>query len=105
MVAGWTSKGEIDTKNSMTFEQRQRSTLLTFHEILVGWWRDPYFMAYITIPKYNWIVFHPLYQTTNQGFVMASYWYLHMGVSKNTGTPKWMVKIMKNPIKMDDLGA
>ena len=29
---------------------------------------------------------------------------LHMGVSKNSGTPKWMVKIMKNPIKMDDLG-
>ncbi len=28
-----------------------------------------------------------------------------MGVSKNRGTPKWMVKIMKNPIKMDDLGA
>ena len=28
-----------------------------------------------------------------------------MGVSKNTGTPKWMVKIMENPIKMDDLGG
>ena len=28
-----------------------------------------------------------------------------MGVSKNTGTPKWMVKIMENPIKMDDLGV
>ena len=27
-----------------------------------------------------------------------------MGVSKNNGTPKWMVKIMENPIKMDDLG-
>ena len=27
-----------------------------------------------------------------------------MGVSKNSGTPKWMVKIMENPIKMDDLG-
>ena len=26
-----------------------------------------------------------------------------MGVSKNSGTPKWMVKIMENPIKMDDL--
>ena len=26
-----------------------------------------------------------------------------MGVSKNRGTPKWMVKIMENPIKMDDL--
>ena len=29
----------------------------------------------------------------------------HMGVSKNKGTPKWMVKIMENPIKMDDLGG
>ena len=29
----------------------------------------------------------------------------HLGVSKNSGTPKWMVKIMENPIKMDDLGV
>ena len=30
----------------------------------------------------------------------------HMGVSKNRGgPPKWMVKIMENPIKMDDLGV
>ena len=28
-----------------------------------------------------------------------------MGVSKNRGTPKWMVKIMENPIKMDDFGG
>ena len=28
-----------------------------------------------------------------------------LGVSKNKGTPKWMVKIMENPIKMDDLGV
>ena len=25
-----------------------------------------------------------------------------MGVSKSSGIPKWMVKIMENPIKMDD---
>jgi len=25
-------------------------------------------------------------------------------VSKNWGTPKWMVKIMENAIKMDDFG-
>ena len=24
--------------------------------------------------------------------------YIYMGVSKNWGTPKWMVKIMENPI-------
>ena len=29
----------------------------------------------------------------------------YMGVSKNSGIPKWMVKIMENPIKMDDLGV
>ena len=30
-----------------------------------------------------------------------------MDVSKNRGIlpPKWMVKIMENPIKMDDLGV
>ena len=28
-----------------------------------------------------------------------------MGVSKNTGTPKWMVYNVENPIKMDDLGG
>ena len=28
-----------------------------------------------------------------------------MAVSKNTGTPKWMVYFMENPIKMDDLGV
>ena len=28
-----------------------------------------------------------------------------MGVSKNRGIPKWMVKRMENPIKMDDLGV
>ena len=28
-----------------------------------------------------------------------------MDVSENRGTPKWMVKIMENPIKMDDLGV
>ena len=30
----------------------------------------------------------------------------HVDVSKNRGIlpPKWMVKIMENPIKMDDLG-
>ena len=30
---------------------------------------------------------------------------MDMGVSKNSGTPKWMVKIMEIHIKMDDLGV
>ena len=29
----------------------------------------------------------------------------NVGVSQNRGIPKWMVKIMENPIKMDDLGV
>ena len=34
------------------------------------------------------------------------YMCVYMGVSKNRGgPPKWMVKIMENPIKMDDLGV
>ena len=32
-------------------------------------------------------------------------WYLYMGVSKNRGTPKWMVYFMENLINMDDLGV
>ncbi len=32
-------------------------------------------------------------------------WIFYLGVSKNRGIPKWMVKIMENPIKMDDLGG
>ncbi len=30
---------------------------------------------------------------------------VYMDVSKNNGTPKWMVKIMENPIKIHDLGV
>ena len=29
----------------------------------------------------------------------------HWVFPKNTGTPKWMMKIMENPVKMDDLGV
>ena len=28
-----------------------------------------------------------------------------LDVSKNSGTPQWMVYFMENPIKMDDLGV
>ena len=35
----------------------------------------------------------------------GSFLAIHLGVSNNRGTPKWMVKIMENPIKMDDLGG
>ena len=44
----------------------------------------------------NCLVF-PGYDPSSQG--------CYMGVSKNRGTPKWMVKIMENPIKVDDMGG
>ncbi len=37
------------------------------------------------------------------GIFSGSFGSIQMDVSKNRGTPKWMVKIMENPIKMDDL--
>ena len=42
----------------------------------------------------NWYIHH-----INDGVKM------HMGVSKNKGTPKWMVKIMENPIKIGWFGG
>ena len=30
--------------------------------------------------------------------------YIYMGFSKNSGAPKWMVKIRENHIKMNDFG-
>ena len=41
----------------------------------------------------------------NDGSLVFLKWKWCMGVSKNRGTPKWMVKIMENPIIMDDLGV
>ena len=40
-----------------------------------------------------------------RGGIRVTINYCHLGISKNTGTPKWMVKIMDNPIKMDDFGG
>ena len=31
-------------------------------------------------------------------FFGTCFWAIYMGVSKNRGTPKWMVKIMENPM-------
>ena len=39
-------------------------TLLTFH--YTGWLIGILILAYYN-PLYNWVVFHPLYQSTNQG--------------------------------------
>ena len=39
------------------------------------------------------------------GFKDEAFFGSCVGVSKNRGTPKWMVKTMENPIKMDDLGV
>ena len=64
---------------------------------------------------------HPLYNPTNRGKIITHQRWVfclhrktngkrlavgrNMGVSKNKATPKWMVKIMENLIKMDDLGV
>ena len=46
-------------------EQRSKPLWHSIESWLVK--MDPYFMAYEKIP-YNWVVSHPLYQPTNQGF-------------------------------------
>ena len=46
----------------------------------------------------------PLHAAQTTGCLEAAAFH-HLGVSKNRGTPKWRVKIMENPIKMDDLGV
>ncbi len=48
--------------------------------------------------KQNWLPVHDASE-------FEQVWALHVGVSKNRCTPKWMMKIMENPIKMDDLGV
>ena len=53
------------------------------------------------VPRWSGVVFHHLHLGTWERYKVKHY----MGVSKNRGTPKWMVKIMENPIKMDDLGV
>ena len=58
--------------------------LLSIESWLV--YRDPYFMAYEIIPiLYNWLVFHPLYNLTNQGhfFHCSNFW----RDKKKQGTP------------------
>ena len=38
-------------------------------------------------------------------FFVLIFSYLYTGVSKYSGIPKWMVKIMENPINIDDFGV
>jgi len=45
-------------------------------------------------------------KSTGEGLGKHDMKFLDMAVSKNRGTPKWMVNIMENPIfLMDDLGV
>ena len=58
------------------------------------------------VPR-HWAItfaFHPNLQVQHPWY---PFWQIgrNMGVSKNWGIPKWMVKIMENPIKIDDLGV
>ena len=58
----------------------------------------------------TWRMDHPRYWGSSWGWnsprFLTGQILLYKGVSKNRGgPPKWMVKIMENPIKMDDLGV
>ena len=46
-----------------------------------------------------------IYMTVVGGFLNKPPVEPQMGHSENNGTLKWMVKILENPIKMDDLGG
>ena len=48
---------------------------------------------------------HQLHQRIDPPQESANVYPPQMGVSKNKGTPKWMLYNGKNPIKMDDLGV
>ena len=52
-----------------------------------------------------WLAFNPhRVATLCSSFSRENWSSQQMDVSKNKGIPKWMVYIMENPIKMDDLG-
>ena len=58
----------------------------------------------------NWTIPHETpklltFQFPNNKVQHANSTSNRLDVSKDSGTPKWMVKIMENPIKMDDLGG
>ena len=55
-------------------------------------------------PTY-WLALPPSLKRWQTATFYEEVW-TYMGVSKNRGgPPKWMVKIMENPIEMDDLGG
>ena len=56
---------------------------------------SPFFAVHATTP---WKKNIDLHCATKKGTIS------YMGVSKNSGTPKWML-IVETPIKMDDLGV
>ena len=51
------------------------------------------------------VVFLPTVGDGHPTLEIGSCYNKPVGVSKNSGTPKWMVLLMENPIKMDDLGV
>ena len=72
--------------------------------------------VYIYIYAVHVIIYHPSVQKRSLaifaetppsigGERFTNHFQLDVGVSKNRGTSKWMVKIMEDPIKMDDLGG
>ena len=73
--------------------------------ILISWGPiNPYGLGLMSLSPIIW-KYRELIDPIAHIYHVAKYTN-HMGVSKTTGTPKWMVKISwKTPLKMDDLGG
>ena len=81
-----------------------KTSLDSYLKMLICHW-NVYFLPFVGFPSQNFRGIDsgapPILENIPLGFCDV-----HVDVSKNRGeTPKWMVKIMENPIKMDDLGG
>ena len=77
---------------------RHEKTLITFHRILVGQWRDSYFLVYNNpyIPGITWVGFNP-YFTQPTGFfsLLCSSGYF---LTKNKNLMGWRDHVTSNPL-------
>ena len=62
-------------------------------------------MAYENPSITGGIIMNPNINISYSHSMYIFYIYIYMGVSKNNGTPKWMVYKGKSYIKIDDLGG
>ena len=52
-------------------------------------------MAYEIVPKYNWVVFHPLSTANNQGFSHCSIWHYRLPPKKNAPPPCAVLPVLE----------